>query len=172
MYERISKETTSPIGLDLVKSFLKIDTDDDDVIISALLSSAILFAERYIGIDITSATYQTYSTDLEITLRRAPFNSITSFQLLNSDDVYEDYTDYKLFSGLYGIVTPEDYGTYKIVFQTGYDSVPEDLVVAILQHVAFMYSNRGDCSTMTLSVPKMALAVYDIYKVSDIYIGF
>lgn len=69
----------------------------------------------------------------------------------------------------------------KVTLTAGYGdtwAMPADLKQAILSHAAFLYANRGDCTSGEAAsasvvdvIPPCARAVYERYKIRDLFMG-
>lgn len=164
--------TGLPLSLDEVKDHLKWSLADDsqDAYFKILIKVVTEFAEKYTKREFITRTYQTYrdtfSDNLEI--RRSPLQSITTIEYLVggvfatlSTDIYFA-TLSNTFSRLVlkaGQVWPTGLDlqeqAIKITFKSGYgndlSSTPQALREAMLQHIAAMYENRGDCSENRVS---------------------
>jgi uncharacterized phiE125 gp8 family phage protein len=126
-----------------------------------------------------------------IELKKSPFVSLDSFTYLNKDNV-ETVVD----SSLYYVTDKTDYSSIlllpdkqypsdvlcvqqavKILFTAGYGidetTIPTDLQEAMLQLVADLYTNRGDCTTsMSCAcnnfVTAASKAILDSYRILNL----
>jgi len=202
-YKVVLANTNLPIALDDIKAHLKIlssDTSQDAYL--TLLSKAVgTFAEKYTRRTLLTTTFQVYrdSFDSIIKLRRSRLISVDSFeysvgyvyQAVSSSLYY--VTDENDFSKII-LKTDSEYPDdlddriqgIKIVFKAGYGatytSIPADLYLALLNHVATVYENRGDCDStlnqemafkfdtdnVTKSLPTVSRAVYNLYRIEDL----
>ncbi len=153
MIEILNKETTGTIDLQLdeVKSWLRVDSTADDVLITSLISSAYNMVEEYTGSTITEATYtirfSTIST--EVVLPYQPIVSIVNVK--DSEGTSLDYT----FDGI-NIVTLEvmPTGSIDIEYDAGNDiDYKNGLKLVLLNTIALLYENRGDKGVNISAVP-------------------
>ena len=183
-YVLVSKEACDVVTLTEAKSFLRVSFTNDDVLIGFLIKAAVSAAEKYMVRDILTTTWENYRTLnwQDMTLRRGKFQSVTKIEIL-VDDVYEvlDVANYKTsIGGIFGIICEIDTGnadincnrSIKITFKTGFgddaDSIPDDIKLAIMNHVNFMYVNRGECNENQMDIPVISKTIYNNYKVVDL----
>jgi uncharacterized phiE125 gp8 family phage protein len=185
-YYRISKTVADVIELSDMKLYLKVDTDDDDTLITALIKAAVNIAEKKMNCDLLTATYENCRDDIDqdLTLRRGPFYSVDKIEYLH-DEVYKSLDDSYFVvptGGIYGrvyeIEMPESFDDHpeaiKITFKAGFGSsaasIPEDILTGIKAHVAYMYENRGDIidgDASTLPLPLTSAIIYQGYRIID-----
>lgn len=183
--------TTTPISIDLVKDHLRIpcSSTKEDEYLSMLIGAVTNYAERYTKRDFINKTYTTYRDFFtqSFELRKAAVSSITSLSYL-VDGVYTTISSSvyglevtKSFPSIY-LKENQDWPTgldavpqaIKIVFVAGYGaaatSVPDDVKLGLLNHVALLYENRGDCACDPAStIPANTKALYDSIRIMDLY---
>ena len=157
------------ITLAEAKIYLKMDEiTDDDALITDIIQSVISFASKFTNITFGLTTFEGYFENFcysdrfgyHIELTKSPFSEIVSVNINGS--VFTDYvlnkTDY------YNYVVPNAYESlnddiYPIVieFKAGYSVLPYDLKNAMLSHINFLYTNRGEVNS---KVPDNILQVY------------
>ncbi|MCH1385752.1 MAG: head-tail connector protein [Flavobacteriaceae bacterium] len=177
-YKQVSKIEKNVISLDEVKLYLRIFGDDDNTMIQMFIDAAYQNAERITGLDLLTTTYECYRPSFygDLTIRRAPFQSVESIEYLK-DGVYTtlDSSKYKVTDTLsYGVIdqieppsTDDDVKSVKITFKTGYGddigSVPYPIKLSLLQMVSLWYDNRGACEC-----PDSISEILSGYQVIDI----
>jgi len=177
-YKRIGKVEKNIISLDQVKDFIRLSGDDENSMIQLFIDTAIKQAEGIMNRDLLTTTYEYYrpSFNGDLTLRRAPYQSLVSIEYLK-DSAYTTLpsSEYKISEGgIYGIIeqiemptVDDDVKGVKITFKSGYgdnvSDVPADITMALLQTVHHWYDNRGICGC-----PDVVNDIYDRYKVIDI----
>lgn len=186
--EVISNEL--PITLEDIKSYLKL-SDYNDVVdndLTLMCQTALDYAEKYSRQFFTPkrvTTSRCFWGEFRngeycnyFTLRRSPLQSIESIKY--DDENTLDESLYKVIKkqGYYGKVAllgtdfPElknDWLPIEITFIAGYDSVPNDVKLAMLQHIASMWLNRGDCDNDTYNrCPKISRDIYKKYKIIEV----
>lgn len=183
--------TTTPISIDLVKTHLRIPCEGtkEDQYLLMLIEAVTNYAERYTKRDFINKTYTTYRDFFtqSFELRKAAVSSITSLSYL-VDGVFTAISTsvYGLeitnsFPSIY-LKENQDWPTgldavpqaIKIVFVAGYGasdtSVPSDVKMGLLNHVALLYENRGDCScSVENTIPANTKALYDSIRIMDLY---
>lgn len=186
-----------PLTLTEVKTHLKITGSTEDTYLNFLISVVTEFGEKYTKLDFITRTYETFrdsfSNSLEI--RRSPVQSITTVAYLKSDalttvstDVYflpeSDTFPHLALKESQSWPTDEDLReqAVKITFKSGYGDdetdVPDKLREAMLQHLAAMYANRGDCNEGRVGgslsagaqkfLPVDAQLIYDLCRIRSI----
>ena len=195
--------TTLPLTVNEVKEHLRLDLDDktQDALLKILIKTATGYAEKYTKIDFITRTYETlrdsFIDSLEIS--RTPVQSGSKVEQLQdgsfvtvSTDIYFA-TNSNTFSHLalkenQTWPTDEDLQeqSVKITFKSGYgntlSSVPDALREAMMQHIAAMYENRGDCGEVRVSggtlgsaqkfLPIDAQLIYDQFRIRSIQVDF
>ncbi len=185
-----SKITSDVVTLAEVKEWLKVDSADDDVLIQALIDSAVTTAEKLMNRDILTGTWINYrqSFDEDLTLRRGAFQSVTSIETLQ-EDIYVvlDAAEYTVsIGGSFGVICQietiptfdhPDCNAIKITFKTGFGDdesfVPEDIKAAIKLMVSNWYENRGDCADdcSGQAIPMAASLILRNYRLIDLPIS-
>lgn len=170
-YKIISK-AASDITLALVKEHLKIDASDtsEDAYLTLLLNASIELAEKYTKLVLTTTVFEIDFIDdtlCDIELRRSPYvslNTITvdgeSYDLSN---VEVDDTKYPYAYVDFGILIVE---TANINFTAGYSTTPYGIVLAILNLVALLYENRGDCPES--KIPSNIACMLDKFRLIEV----
>lgn len=128
-----------PITLEQTKSYLKMDgIEDDDLIISDMISEAIDWVENYCSISLIPQTITAY---LEIKNRiELPFGPVVSVDSIN--DV-TDFNTNALFPAA-GFVNLTGSGRYTVVYTAGYTVIPAALIASLYAYVSYAYEHRGD----------------------------
>ena len=155
--------TKEPITLEEVKLHLKIDTADDNTLITDLIKTARMLIEKETKRAFITQTWQMYF-DLAphvIEIPKPPLQSVESITVIDSDgeETPVDPGDYMVDASENspGRVTPKigyiwpyhrGFASFVVEFEAGYgddpEDVPEDLRQAILYLVAYLYEHRED----------------------------
>ena len=162
-----AEDHNAPITLVEAKAFLKVETNDDDLLITGLINSAAEYAEQYTGI-VCYAREQTFQFDAftgRFELPRRPIRGISSINYIDSDGTAESLYDFTLRE-TYGFTTVSISGVWPsistvypgidIVAEVGYrenDDVPSGIRTFALLYVNWLYTNRDGGE-----VPKSILA--------------
>ena len=182
-----------PVSLEEVKRHLRLDEAPDpevDAELTLLINAATEFGQAYTKLTFVNTTYRTYRDFFEccIKLRRAPFVSLEQFQYL-VDGVFIDIDQSIIYtthdSGFSKIIlkTNQSYPSNKddqqqesilIDFIAGFGTaadVPDALKLALLNHIAALYENRGDCDQdlCKTCLPNAAKCIYSAYQIIDLY---
>ena len=188
-YKVTTAATSTPVSLAEVKTYLKITGSADDALLTQLIKAATDFAEDYTKrsfINRTLTTYRDEFTD-EIELRRSPLASVTTVKYLVDGSLVTvaDSVYYNTLETDFSVIALEDGQSWptggdvrqqsvEIIFVAGFGadstSVPEDIRTAIMQHVAALNENRGDC-TLQEALPQASLLIYNQNRILDIKVG-
>lgn len=124
--------------LNLIKSYLRIDGSKDDELILFLLNSVIEFAEEKLGIVIGKKDYEytSYKTN-EIFL---PKNEIKTINYVRINNVDVSFT---LVGNCLKVRENVDFYPVKINFTAENINIRNDIKLAILHHLFFIYENRS-----------------------------
>lgn len=188
-YNVSTAPVNKPVTLVEVKTHLKIDAADatQDDYLNLLIDMARDFGEKYTKRTFIDTGFTTFRDDFNdsLLLRRSKVSAIASIKYLVSGvlttlstDIY-DFTDVTDFSEIFlkvDQVFPTDVDqvpqAVEIIFTAGYGTdatdVPADVKFAMLNHIAFLYSNRGDCSDGGSVNPNTVKSLYDKIKIIDI----
>jgi uncharacterized phiE125 gp8 family phage protein len=180
-----------PLTLTEVKTHLKIavaDVTEDDYL-NLLIDVATAFGEKYTKRTFINTGFTTYRDDFNdsFLLRRSKTSAIGSIKYLVdgvlttlASAVY-GFTDVTGFSEIFlnvNQVFPTNTDpvpqAVEIIFTAGYGateaSVPADVKFALLNHIADLYSNRGDCGgdCAGSGVTSNTKLLYDKIRIIDI----
>lgn len=186
-YNVSTAPVNKPVTLVEVKVHLKIDAADatQDDYLNLLIDMARDFGEKYTKRTFINTGFTTFRDDFNdsLLLRRSKVSAITSIKYLIagvlttlSTDVYS-FTDVTSFSEIFlkvDQVFPTDVDqvpqAVEIIFTAGYGpdttDVPADVKFAMLNHIADLYSNRGDCDSSGIASKTKSL--YDKIKIINI----
>ena len=164
-YNLTTPATNQPLTLLQVKEHCRLDlldTSEDDYL-NLLIDIATNFGEKYTGRDFINKVYTTFRDNFynPLLLRRSKVSSITSISyLINNvltvvDPTIYNFTKVNNFSDIFLLndnVWPDGIDcvpqAVQIIFTAGYGAdntfVPSDVKFAMLNHIAYMYENRGD----------------------------
>lgn len=176
----ITSPTSEPVTLIDVKSFARIDCNEDDFLISSLITQAREYAENYTHRKFGSQVWEMTLDAVDITkcvkLEEYDVQLVSSITVYDKDNVstvvpvseYDLYTNRILF----------DLGTYDlrsldsmvINYTVGGNIVPDAIKLAIMQMVATFYENResvinGTISSMIDASAIVNMAGHTIYSV-------
>lgn len=142
-----------PIALNTAKMFLKITNNLEDDLIKSLIKSTANTFEIYTGIALVNQEWQVgyrqFST-LNLSLPMKPVQEILSIKLQDVKGNFSSFNKnyYSLEeSEISFVVFPCSY-LVKITFSAGFGldeaTIPEDIKSALLNHIAYLYENRGN----------------------------
>lgn len=171
----LSSVGTLPITLKRVKSYLKVETDEDNDLLSDMITTVVDFAERYTGRDLRPKTWKLiYDVFTDRTcLRKSEVVTIISVQYLVdgalvtiANSVYylkkgHAFSEVLLQDGkVWPIDLDEVEAGIEIVFITKIPRYIEQYKLGVLEHLAFLYQNRGDCDVNSAASKSGAIQLY------------
>lgn len=186
--------STAEVNEHLKTSFTDVTTE---VLISAMIKAVEQFGEGYTKRTFLNKTFRLFLDcwpSIYVELDRSPLVSITSVKYYDTDGVLQtvdagDY--YKTFSHAYSRLVWNDsfvaptlrsrMQQIEIDFVAGYGAtsadLPQALKLAMLNHLALLWENRGDCDTATLkgdvsffykNLPNTSRILYSHYTILEI----
>jgi uncharacterized phiE125 gp8 family phage protein len=197
-YEVIEEPVELAVSLDDVKAHLRLDPADtsQDAYLELLIRAATRVAEDYTRRTFINTTFRTYRDFFEncTKLRRSRFQSLVSFEYsvadalttVNSSLYYiTDETGYSKIilkdSESYPDDIDDKLDSIKIDFVAGFgadsSSIPRDLYLALLNHIAVLYENRGDCDQdmsddfWEKNLPSASRLIYTQNRLLDLHDG-
>lgn len=177
-----------PITLDEAKNHLRVDSAEDNALITALITTARLLAERHTGrVFITTSLAMVYDEVGEsFELPYPPLQELTKIETIDDagskTEVSTDTYDADLSTDTPGRVKLKDgnswpthrgFASFIVTFKAGYgdagSDVPELIKQAILQTIAHLYENRSaqdiPAARRVQDLPAGAAALLASYKV-------
>jgi len=162
----ISESSTLIVGLEYTKSFLKVDFNEDDEYIMKLIKTATKQCEMSIARTIVGKTYlySLYNPRKSYIFLPYPpiqeVNLVTIMSRFGNESFISDYT-FDSIGGIINITTGFN-NIYRldINYTAGQSVINEDIIQAILMHVARMYGDKSGYSP----VPKNSMNIYKQYK--------
>jgi len=158
--------STEPVTIQEVKDYLRLegfiddidspssDYDDDDEIISDLITSARQRLEAFTGLSFIPKTYQIEICNLAGNFA-IPYGPVT--EILSVEDTSGTALTYTTTINLSKLKTPVQ-DDIVIEYVCGYAVLPKGLKEAMLKEIAYRYTNRGDEVTAALCVQAINLA--------------
>lgn len=180
---------TPAISIDEIKKYLKLNQYNValDEELSLMCATALSYAEKYTRqffVKKSVTTTRCFWGEMRnglfnkvFTLRRCPLVEVESIKY--DDDKELPAENYKVVkkAGNYGQIIlcgnlPEletEWMPIEIKFVAGYEKLPNDIKLAMLQHIASMWMNRGDCDNDTYNkCPKISKDIYKKYKIMEV----
>ncbi len=182
-YYELQNTPTVPVSLADAKEFLRVDFTKDDGVITDMIAAAVEWGEAYTGRDFSNKQWIGYFDNAcsdffepkpYLKLQRSPATALTSVEI-SEDGTYAATTDYiRKQKSTFDIllltktVTLDDEVayTFKVTFESGYDTLPDNIKQAILEHVSFLYENRGDAPS------EPPAQVKNLYAKQKLVIGY
>ena len=188
-----NRNTTSPLTIEEVANFLRIDVptggSQEETELQCLIDACVLWFENWSNYYIVETSFQTLRASWCISeLKKAPYKSLESVKYFDTDGVEQtlDPSKYEeIKSTLYYSIRIKEYEnlsteiSYPVLidFTVGLvndteNNLPIDLKIALLQHINLLYSNRGDCPNGSCNLecylPPSARSIYEHYRINEI----
>lgn len=176
--------TAPPVTTADMKSFLKISTSTDDVLIYAMLEAATEWGESYTRRSFRAVTWNLLLDEFadRICLRRDPVASVTHVKhLVDGAQVTVTASDYYLKkltqhseilleeNKTWPIDTDNREQAIEIQFVTESYYKADLIAAALKMHVAHWYRNRGDCADAAQAARDSGAAmIYDQFRVDRV----
>lgn len=126
-----------PVTLQEAKAWIRVDGTDDDLIIALLITQARMAVESYTCCSLVSKDIECIAN--VDSLFELPHGPIDGTVKINDEDAEPSATTGTDFIKIVGVR-----GKVKLNYSVGYDPIPEQLKVAVLNEIAYRYQNRGD----------------------------
>lgn len=182
------------LDLTILKEHLRIDPSDNsqDLYLRLITKSAVKYAEKYTKRTFFLTDFITYRDSFNnnfFEIRRSPLQYINSIKYFNKnndlitvapDQYYVTREEFyaKILApkniNWFSNITNERQQAVQIEFTAGYvedfDDLPQDLQMALLNHINKLYEIRGDCDecTCATALPSSSKAIYDLYRIPEI----
>ena len=141
---------TEPVTLQQAKDWGKIENDEDDDIITALITAARRICENFSGIGFISReiTAGINNSNGGFFLPYGPVTVAPTAVDDNADAIALDYNIGQIES---------PFGRMVVTYTAGYAILPEDLMTALKAQFLFLYENRGEGTEAISPISKMIL---------------
>lgn len=163
-YILVTDAVSEVLTLSDIKTFLRIDGNDFDSILTPFIKVSRQIGEKITGREFVEKEFRTYldffpyNNYCGIELKRSKLKSITSIQYYDENDALQtlsasDYyfTDDPSYSTIYLKNNKSFPNTYNkkqaviITFKADYPNRPETIKQAMLSICAYLFENSGDC---------------------------
>tara|TARA_R110000851_G_scaffold134568_2_gene269878 strand:- start:2275 stop:2850 length:576 start_codon:yes stop_codon:yes gene_type:complete len=182
MFYVLQNTPTTPVSLSVAKAHLRVDFNKDDTLIQSLIEAAVGWGESYTNMDFSvkewvasfaSPCFTNYETRPYLELKKSPINAVTSLTISSNGTpvastgfIRKQRPSYDRLLLTEAVVIDDSVAyTYDVSFTSGFTDLPSTHVNAILEHVAFLYENRGDVAAdsnlMGMTVPKQIKMLYN-----------
>lgn len=170
--------TTEPVNLTDMKQYLKVQTTQDDTVISSMIKSARQKLEKFANLSLQSRTVTilvNFWDTNNFKLPYSPMNVFGSAKLKYQwggvlDTVLVQGTDFDILGLEFPEIIMKDHCPKKVQFEytTGFNTFPEVAKTAIMQAVADWYANRGDESSDEGNIRRSQLSKRSLDTISSI----
>lgn len=135
--------TTEPVTLEQAKAWLKMEAiDDDNDIITTLITEARDWVEKYCGITLVQ---REVSATLEIKNRmELPLGPVDKATIVVTN-YNGDTVDSPVLTGNgVSFILLNGHGQFNVEYTAGYEIIPPALILAMRQYITYAYEHRGD----------------------------
>ncbi len=182
-YYELTTAGTSPLSLADAKSWLKVTSSADDALLQVLIDACTEYGQKYTAREFTDNNYTLLIDCLadRIRLTRNPIDTITSiehllagvFTLIPSTDYYKkDLTQWVEIlledTKSWPTNTDDKEHAIRIIFMTKAYNCGNLIEQALKLHVAYWYSNRGDCDCESSAQLSGADGLYSTIRIPRI----
>lgn len=179
-----------PVSIELVREHLRLEPDESsDSFLTLLIQASASFFEKYTKRSLINTQYQTFRDSFAqnfFVLRKSLFQSLVDFSFFDGIlfvpvdpsifyiDKKSSFSSIKAFDDQhFPRVDFERDSSIRIDFVAGFGSddtfIPPDIKIALLNLIAELFENRGDCSDCACEelLPANARLVFDTYQILD-----
>jgi len=169
-----TKASTTPVITSKLRDWLRVDKSEDSLLRNLSLIAANRFEKYTSGYSILDHIYTIYFDLNELyqvlKLPHRPIKSITSISFFdtNNNETFLNTNDYIFISGDHQIRFDDNLSlpslrterSMKIIYQTGFNIVPDDLIKSLELYTAYLYENRG---SEEMEIPSQIQEFWDPY---------
>ncbi|MBT2215839.1 head-tail connector protein [Virgibacillus dakarensis] len=153
----ITPPASSPVDLEYVKQYLRIDYDDEDALIQGMIDASVVHAEAFTRRSLAPKTYELILNDYvgQVYLPNPPLISVDSVVNEYSTPIHYEVIEER---GRAVVSLSPEFDKAVITYQSGYGELPKPIEQAILLLVSHFYENRETVIVGT-SVVKIPFSV-------------
>jgi len=170
--ERITAPASEPVTLAETKLYLRVDSSDEDALITDLIVTARMNAEQWLKSSLISQTWKLVYDDYineSVAIEMTPIINIVSVIVINRDlssqTISSDSYYLNAARTMLTFDTRIDGFLIEITYNAGYGNssqVPSPIKYGILAHIAAMYDERGLIGQANL--PSQVSALYSPFR--------
>ncbi len=161
----VSQSSIEPVSVAEVKVWAKIEHDDEDGVIAAMIKQCRLELERYLKIAFVTQVWRTYHDQISKPIY-SPMIPLTAVAIATEDDEGQ-YTVNQAafkFDQSTGRIRPTDYygighetpDSVQVTYTSTVTDLPKNLRGALLDLVAYRFYNRGNIEASAIPATVMA----------------
>lgn len=169
--ELVIPPEAEPISLEEAKLYLRVDGEDEDTVVTAMVAAARIAAEQHLRRSLMTQNWRLAYDDYLLSETWLPMGRVQSVGAVNL--INRDGGSSELDSGSYYLnarrdtlicdATPFSH-RIEVVYTSGYgdaEDVPEPIRQGLFQHIAALYENRSG----NISMPEASKMFYAPYRV-------
>lgn len=158
MLKKLSEPTNMAITLETAKEFLRVEFDEDDILITSMVQGATIVAQAFINQQITECEYamalSSFSTEISLL---SPVKSIESVKYYDAQNALQTISSSEYYLMDFGLPNklifkdtfsvPTLYNrpdALQIEFTSGMATIPEDIISWIRIRIGSMYQFREE----------------------------
>lgn len=162
------EEENSIISLEEIKNYLRIDFNNDDILLQNALNTATRQCELSISKSLNIKTYiLSYFSNISqlVKLKFDPIISITKVIVIDNYNQHTQLNENEYnFDNINSTIKFKkqliNFYRVDIYYRAGFEKIPEDLKQGILYHIAKIYEDKSGYNP----IPKSSNAIYKTYK--------
>lgn len=141
---QFSNEGSEPVSLTEAKAWCRIDVNDENSLITSLITAARIMCEQYTNISFITRTVTAVLNNScgNIFL---PYGPVTG-TVTTVDRDGNAIADVKIYGSVFKFIESPCDDYMKVSYTAGYTTLPPNLKTAVLSQIAWMYENRGDAN--------------------------
>jgi uncharacterized phiE125 gp8 family phage protein len=188
----VSRAPAAAVALALAKQHLRVDTNDDDALITGYITAAVGHAERFMGRTLVDTTYDLVLDAFPkgraaLVLPMAPLIALDSVTIVDAeedtetelDGIIVDSAGGRLIAPSSGWPTGTSEAGIRIRYRAGYltydgdasppatsGEIPGDIVAALLLYIGSLYQQREDSApTAMTTIPWSARQLLRMHRI-------
>jgi len=154
---RLEKPSYLPITVKEAKLYLKIDHDIEDLLIEDMIKAAVNSFEDVTATALIPQVWKVIYKDIDrniIDIPIKPVANILNISTINSNHQISKITNYTLINNslFFNISFPSQILIIEFQAGTEINFIPENIKLSLLEHIAFLYENRGENNQFDLNI--------------------
>lgn len=157
--KRIEASDLCPFDIEEVKSYLKIDHNLEDQIILKIMKAVVNEFEDYTAVALMSQKWRIVYKNVDRKILSFPIKPVIKIIKIEKADFYSHESQpmsYQFIQDalLIGYVSTSEFITVDFIagLYPQNHFIPENIKIALLEHIAFLYENRGIAKKFDLSL--------------------
>lgn len=180
-----TEPATEPITVDELKTFARIDGDDEDTLLAEIITSVRKNIELYLGRSLIEQTFtltMNYWPSMVVELPMAPLRSIVQVYTIDENGVETEYDSSSYYAitsttpgrlvlksnSSFPVNDTRDYSGYAIEYKAGYGTLTTDVPSSILNALKMWATIVYETRAVVTTPPDNIKFELDLFKVINI----